>query len=305
MSSFRICGLAGVLATMVVADWAFGQSEWIGRKVFDIDTVDCLVSIGDTIVDKYKTFSFPDVVMEVNGEWLYCGRCYLPKRDVRTLEQAFEYYDEQVKRNPSSADVWLRRGICWVHQGKLKNAIQDFDEAIRLNPKDVGAFNIRGNTKADLKEFAGAMRDYDEAIRRDPKYPEAYNNRGWVKERQKDYAGAIQDYDEAIRLDPKAVYCRNHKAFLLATAEVELVRNAVKALALTEEALSKRPNNEYVLSSKACALAAMGKFDEAIKVQELAKQDVEWRTDESWHGGKHLEARVAAWKEMKLWHPKR
>ncbi len=57
------------------------------------------------------------------------------------------------------------------------------------------------------------------------------------------------------------------------------------------------------MNAKSCALAALGRFDEAIEVQTQLQSDEQWRNDSGIDGGKYSEARIESWKAKKLWHP--
>jgi tetratricopeptide (TPR) repeat protein len=171
-----------------------------GINVFLKDSA--IAKIGNQVIDDSK-IAFPERVGDVNGDWLWVGRGWVRKSDVRTLQEAFDFYVDEVRNNPKSAGAWYRRAACWLEKGELNNAVKDYDEAIRLDPKEAACYIGRGVAKDDLKDYTGAIRDYDEAIRLDPKSPFSYSNRGFAKHNLKDYSGAIRDYDEAIRLDPK------------------------------------------------------------------------------------------------------
>ena len=173
----------------------------LNARVFIKDTA--VAKIGNEVIDKYKYLSFPAKVEDVQGDWLWLDRAWVQRSQVMMLDQAFNYYFEQVRINPRSSRLWLGRAACWHAKGDLTNAIKDYDEAIRLEPKSFRAYINRGTAKSELQQYQGAVKDYDEAIRLDPKFAKAFYGRGIVKHSIADYQGAISDYDEAIRLEPK------------------------------------------------------------------------------------------------------
>jgi tetratricopeptide (TPR) repeat protein len=192
-----------LLIGIVPGSWCAGQSSdsWIGRRVFYKSTA--VAKVGDVVVDKYKLLAFPETVEATNGEWLWLSRAWVRKSDVMSLQQAFDYYIEEVRRNPTSAESWRGRAGCWEEKGEIDNAIKDYDEAIRLDPKAAVSYNNRAVAKSTKGDSDGAIRDYSEAIRLDPKFARAYSNRGAARQGKEDLDGAIRDYDEALRLDPK------------------------------------------------------------------------------------------------------
>jgi serine/threonine protein kinase/Tfp pilus assembly protein PilF len=156
--------------------------------------------------------------------------------------------------------------------------------------------------KIQVKDFAGCIADLDKALKLNPEKYRAFNDRGWAKHNLRDLGGALADYDIAIARDPQTRNAYNNKAFLLATADDPAVRDGTKALEIAEKGLQIQPST-YGLNAKSCALAALGKFDQAIELQSQAQQDNSWRQDSGIDGGGYAEARIESWKAKKLWYP--
>ena len=101
----------------------------------------------------------------------------------------------------------------------------------------------------------------------------AYNNRGYNRHQLGEFAGALEDYQQAIELAPKYALALQNRAWLLATASDETFRDSAAAVASAKRAC-ELTNYESIgdLSSLAAALAADGKFDEAVGWQEKVVQ---------------------------------
>lgn len=266
--------------------------------------------------------------------WYRRGICFAELGD---LKKAIEDFDESIRLNPEETSAYNARGGAKYHLGDLHSAIRDYDKAIKLNPKDARNFDNRGLAKNALKDYRAAIADYDEAIKLDPKFapvynnranskralkdlagavadytesirlnandPWPYNNRGWILLLRGDYQSALRDLDEAIRLDSKAPFWRINKAFLLSVADDAAIRNPQLALELVESVVKEMPHNGYTLNCQSCALAAQGKFTEAIAAQKSAAKDREWSADDAIDGGAYSQNRLAAWEQKKLWSP--
>jgi hypothetical protein len=89
--------------------------------------------------------------------------------------------------------------------------------------------------------------------------------------------------------------------FLLATSAAPSF--AQEALQAAEMSLALKPEYGYGLTAKACALAALGKFDEAVAWQLKAKADPQWLEDDGLDGGVRMNERITSWKEKRLWKP--
>jgi len=94
----------------------------LGTEVFLKDSA--IANVGNEVVDKYKVLSWPATVEDVNGGWLWLGRAWVRRTDVMNLEQAFDYYVEEVRNNPKSARAWWSRAGCWSVKGELNNALR-------------------------------------------------------------------------------------------------------------------------------------------------------------------------------------
>ena len=148
---------------------------------------------------------------------------------------AIKDYDAILKKSPDDFSAIMGRGYVHFQRGQHEKAVEDFSRAIELNPKDPVALNNRGYNRFQLGKLVGALKDYDKAIELAPNYPLALQNRAW----------------------------------LLATADDEELRDPVEAVKSAKQAC-ELSNYESVadLSALAAALAADGKFEEAVGWQE-------------------------------------
>jgi tetratricopeptide (TPR) repeat protein len=189
------------------------EDAWIGKRVFLKDSA--VAANGTKVVEMYRVLSRPAEVEEVKGNMLRIGRFWVNKSDCMELQEAFDYYNEEVRKSPNLSKAWSARSACWIEKGELNNALKDSDEAIRLDPENASAYRSRGYAKIKLQDFKSAIKDYDEFIRLDPENASAYRNRGSAKSELQDFKSAIKDYDEAIRLDPKNVYAYLNRGYSL------------------------------------------------------------------------------------------
>jgi tetratricopeptide (TPR) repeat protein len=92
------------------------------------------------------------------------------------------------------------RGMMFHMQGDYKRAVDDFNKAIELNPTEADCYGQRAICYAEMGQYEKAAADANLAIRRDPKSIHAYEARGRVRLNVKDLDSAIADLSSAIDL---------------------------------------------------------------------------------------------------------
>jgi tetratricopeptide (TPR) repeat protein len=186
-------------------------------------------------------------------------------------EKAIEDYTTALKAKPDNLTLLQQRGIAWKAAGKANEAIADFDAIVKKDEKNVAALMARGFLFYQLGKHADAVADFSRVIEINPEAAGALNNRGYNRFMIGEYKGALEDYDAAIKLVPTYGLAHQNRAWLLATVKDESLRNAEEAVK-SGEAACKLSNYQVLgdLSAYAAALAAAGKFEEAIGWQEKA-----------------------------------
>ena len=152
--------IALVLVVLLTASLAHAQdiSPWIGQRV--VTKVLTPLKIGNRIVDEGTMFRVY-TVERANGDWLWlvAGGVsgWVQSSEVVPYDQASDYFTLEIRANPSSAFLYVIRGMHWTEKGETDKALADFNEAIRLDPNDPVAFFNRGNAWSAKKESEKAI----------------------------------------------------------------------------------------------------------------------------------------------------
>jgi tetratricopeptide (TPR) repeat protein len=251
-------------------------------------------------------------VREVNGEWLWVNyqngttllKGWLSRRDTLPLEQALDFVQAELQRQPqaemynirgtiyfergaydqSLADCneairldpnrphfWNNRGNIWRAKGDQVKAINDFNQAVRIDPDYQVAYKNRGNVWSDRGAFDKAIADYDAAIQLLPTDADAFNNRGSMRMQRGEFEKAIEDWKQSIKHDPGAAQAYNNLAWLLATCKEEAFRDPKLALELATRACELgKWKNAGSIDTLASVYAALGDQENAVKWQTKA-----------------------------------
>lgn len=130
-------------------------------------------------------------------------------------------------------------------------------------------YYARARARFDKRRHKAAVADYSEALRLVPDFSNAYHDRGVAYEAVGRFKEALLDYGRAIDANPDFAAALNSKAWLLATAPDDTMRDGTLAVSLATRAfrLVAYPEHRNTL---AASYAEAGRFDEAVRVQKLA-----------------------------------
>jgi tetratricopeptide (TPR) repeat protein len=161
----------------------------------------------------------------------------------------------------------FRRAIARGDAARAELALARLERVGRDSPSLRVALAILAAQKGDEAE-ARAQLERSLALR---PTPEAWRTIGWLHERAGESARAIAPYREALKLAPDFAPAANNLAWLLATHENPLIRNAAEANRLAEGAARKTAfRDPAVLDTLAAARAASLDFVSAGKLAEAA-----------------------------------
>jgi tetratricopeptide (TPR) repeat protein len=78
-------------------------------------------------------------------------------------DQAYEFFDDAIKKNRNNHEAWHFRGSCRVSMGEPLKGIPDFDKAIALKPDYAPAWYNRGLAYFYLGDQQKACEDWKHA----------------------------------------------------------------------------------------------------------------------------------------------
>ena len=188
-------------------------------------------------------------------------------------DEAEGHFLKAIELDPEFAGAHKDLGSTRGRQGKFQEAIAPFRDAIRINPDDAECHMMLGATLSGLGQVKEAQTHMDLAIRLDAVHADAreiveladgHLTTGKLDE-------ARDHYRRAVKLGPDYVPGLVGLASVLATADLESLRDGRQAITLAERACRlTRQTDPAAMAVLAAGHAETGQFPNAVLVAEQA-----------------------------------
>ncbi len=226
------------------------------------------------------------------------------------FDRAEKAFRGAVAVNPENKRAHLNLAVVLARRGELDAAEQSAREALRLDPEYSFAYFNLGTIFESRDQLTEAMAFYRQALAKDPANLKANFRLANALMRTGDYGRAAEHYRAAIKVAPSLVRARyleslalialgrypaarevleeavkihpqnkelsGSLARLLATADPPVASDAARALTLARTLERDNPEN---VETMAMALAAAGRFEEAVAAQQALVDAARGRTD--------------------------
>lgn len=196
------------------------------------------------------------------------GNAYGRRGDHRL---ALRDFGRIIRLAPDDPDAWYNRGLSHRRMNMLDEAMSDYSQTIALDPEYGKAFNNRGSLLGRKGLFNHAIEDFDRALELVPGSASAWFNRGLAHYSLGHYQQAILDFEQAIELAPDYGRAFEKLAWLKATCPEPGFRDGAEAIRLARKArILYGEGSSRLFDVLAAAHASAGRFDDALRYQQLA-----------------------------------
>ncbi len=200
------------------------------------------------------------------------AKLYLDQKD---RDRALADLSKILEIDPDNAGVLEDRGQIYTDLGKTDLALADLTKCLKLKSDNVEVLLARSRLYSDKKQFVAAMEDAEQVLKLVPTSVEGHVARGWIRFVTGKFEDAIADLTKARELNPNNAGAYNAQAWIWATCPDEKFRDGKKALEFAKKAVELSGNKDPdILDTQAAALAELGRFDEAVKLQEQVIREV-------------------------------
>jgi tetratricopeptide (TPR) repeat protein len=181
------------------------------------------------------------------------------------ITEAAAQYEAAVSLDPGFAPARINLGTLRLVQGRAAEALALFNEAVRLQPDSADARNNLGRLLFAQGKTDEAIDHLRAALRAQPSHVAAHFNLATaLLQGRNDAHGAIEQFREAIRLRPDWPPASIALAWVLSSHPDGGIRKPGDAIELARTAVDLSNRDAASLDALAAALAAAGRFDEAV-----------------------------------------
>lgn len=120
------------------------------------------------------------------------------------VKEAYKVLDNAISSYPSSAELFLARGLLNNSKERYSKALDDFDKALKLN-ESLNSFSVyynRGIAYSNLQEYDSALDDFNKAAEVEPNNANAFYSRGLANYQLGNYDPAVKDFIRSDELNP-------------------------------------------------------------------------------------------------------
>lgn len=115
---------------------------------------------------------------------------------------ALDYYRAALAKEPTSARILNKKGICELQMQRNRDARKSFERSIKADPKSADAYNNLGVVYYEERHYGPAIKYYRRAIAIDDTSASFYSNLGAAQFARKEFDPAATSYQRALQLDP-------------------------------------------------------------------------------------------------------
>jgi arylsulfatase A-like enzyme/Tfp pilus assembly protein PilF len=187
-------------------------------------------------------------------------------------EEALDHYNEAEKLGMRNPMVPFQRGMALFQGGRYGEAVEAFREVVQFKPDFAEAWLNIGVNSFRLNRYEEANEAYARAIELDPDNAMFRSTYGYFLTQTGQTAEALRQLERALEIDPEFVGAHTNLAWYYCMGGTQAL-DPGRALHHSEKALTLAGPSppENVLNTRAEALSAAGKYDEAMALNARLK----------------------------------
>lgn len=180
------------------------------------------------------------------------------------VDDALQLFEQGLRAQPRSPNLHINMGNALFQKGAADEAMEQFRQAIAYDPANVIALDDLGVVDNQTGRQAEAIASFQRVLTIEPNDIDALSGLAQANAQIGKISEAVAQFSKILEIQPGNFEVLNNLAWLLATSRNESIRDAKRALKLSQQANEltdgKGPLIHHTL---AAAFANLGQFDEA------------------------------------------
>ena len=187
-------------------------------------------------------------------------------------DRALDHFAAVTRRRPESAAAWFNEGVALEALGRLSEARARYAHALTIEPNYSSAHNNLATLLLKDGRVAEARTGFERAVVADPGNVDARANLALVLAGTSETEAAITQVAHALEQKPELLVGLTPVVWLLAAHPEPAARRPAEALRLAERIVAASGRGDAsALDALAACHAALGRFDEAVRVASEAE----------------------------------
>lgn len=198
----------------------------------------------------------------------YLGTAYLFEKQ---FQKAVEHFTESLKIHRYQPETHEALARAFYELKDYDKAVLHLNESLTLKPDQVDVLNKLADIYYNRRQLEKTIKYLTESLQLDPAQPIILDQLATSYYGRGDVGRAVENWSRAFKLDPDRINVINSLAWVKATSPDDKLRDPKQALKLISRAAKLTEHKQpEVLDTYAAALAANGKFTEAVEIAEKA-----------------------------------
>ena len=183
------------------------------------------------------------------------------------LKGAEDHYIWATELVPDYTVAQVRLAKLYIRKRQWKDAASRMETALNYHPISTNDQFLLAKTYLQLGENKKAFNKLSVIHKKSPSFTPAIFELAAIYVKGGNTLESVNYYRKGLKIDPNNIKASNNLAWLLATTQNKNIRNADEALAIANKIVNLTSNkNPDALDTLAAALAAKGRYSEAVKI---------------------------------------
>ena len=198
---------------------------------------------------------------------------------------AIPYLEQVIKLKPEDIHAYRDLAKAFEEEGKLNETIKMYLQVLQIDSDHIGANYDLGRLYYQQDKIDLAIKQCKKVLKLNPEHIDARSSLADTYFKRRQYVLAVEHYYKLLEIKPDSDNYNNTLSWILATTDDEKILKPKEAIKYARKACElNNYQSPEAQDTLAVALAAAGKFDEAIETSHKAVKLAEYKDNKALAG---------------------